>query len=138
MNRAARRQGGWLLLVGYLFSVTAAFSFHDHGKANWSDQSRCHDGCDSGDHSVAESGAALASVDFGARRVAGRSEGHFEGSTGHTCAVCQFLSQKFVAARPVEAVRSEALCELPISAGPARPVCSPLLVHHSRAPPSFA
>lgn len=129
MRSSKRNAVTLLVLVCYALSLTVGGWFHDHhGGIEPGHPSCCHGHCsaaDSGAHDP-EHDDTSPSVERGARAV----------EAAHDCAVCQFLSQRIVPARPPQEIQTAAMVEelsLPRTAIlPLRPV-SPWL---SRGPPA--
>ena len=117
MVSAVRRISTWLLLAGYLLSVTAAGSFHRHG-----------------DRPCSRSTTAGACQVFGgAWDLSGSASSGEEG-----CAVCQFLAQKVL---PVQVTDAPVWTDVSTGVArvhPARAVAGETLLERSRAPPSAA
>ena len=136
MASNGRRIAAWLSLASYLFAVTAANSFHDHGPQEQADhEPACHalsmhphEGID---------GRAIATGD-GRGAAMARSGGLPAACSDGACPVCHFLLLKLLPMRPVESVRAEALRETPGAAQPLAAVRPPLLLQRSRAPPQVA
>jgi len=126
-----RRHVVWLLLSGYLFSITAASYFHDHGKAGWFGPAVCRLACDV---SLQAGESLCGGADCASQAAAGR--GCVEHSTEDCCAVCRFLAQKVAAEPPIEPAHSAPLCDRAISAGRSYPIRAAVSLHYSRAPPS--
>src|SRR3990167_7813494 len=120
MVRARRGFVVWPLLAGYLFAVTAATSFHEHGKTAWLDRTASQHACDGYRHADLEGWHGQDGTDFGARVAVERGGDPFACSSEHSCAVCQFLSQKVLPARPLGATCCEPLRELTVSCSPAQ------------------
>lgn len=135
MSERARRVIVGLLLPGYLFAVTAAAAFHDHGI--WFDPDVapavvecCHSAgapCDPIEWCCPGSDSAGPSLQQASAC-----------SHQHTCAVCQFLAQKVLSATAVASIRSESLREPAVICLPAPVLASRVLIHPSRAPPWLA
>jgi hypothetical protein len=132
-----RRIAVWLLLAGYLFSVTAAASFHDHDRAGRLGPESHHRG-DGHRHADIDPWHAASGTDFGSRVAMGRGEGPSACSSHDACVVCQFLSQKVLPTRPIAAACSEPLRAVSVFRLPITDVAAPVRIHHSRAPPSLA
>jgi hypothetical protein len=131
-----RRFATWLLLAGYLFAVTAANSFHDHGRR------------EGAGHGSASSHALRAHPEHGmglrpsgpidGRPELARSGGPLVECSDDGCPVCQFLLLKLLPMRPVESIHVEALREKAVAARPLAAARPPLLCHRGRGPPPVA
>ena len=137
MASNGRRIAAWISLASYLFAVTAASSFHDHGPQEQADhEPACRDALSAHpDHGI--DGGAIATRDGRCVAVA-RNGGHLAACSDGVCPVCHFLLLKLLPMRPVESVRAEALRETPVAAQPLAAVRPPLLLQRSRAPPQVA
>lgn len=129
MRSSQRNAVTLLVLACYALSLTVGGWFHDHHPGiEPGDPSCCH-----GESHAENSGARHPDHD-GALPFAQRGGGAVEAA--HGCAVCQFLSQRIVPARPTQEIQTAAVVEelsLPrIAILPIRPV-SPWL---SRGPPA--
>jgi len=132
-----RRIATWLFLSSYLFAVTAASSFHNHGARDCADHgSACCDAL-STHPDVGIDGRVVAAPDGRSAAVA-RSSGHRAACSDGACPVCQFLLLKLVPVRPVESIHVQALRETAVAARPLAAVRPPLLLQRSRAPPPVA
>ena len=138
MPAVVRRFATWLLLASYLFAVTAANSFHDHGVCQQA-QGDAGNGPDhGGSNDDCGQAADAVPLDGGLSGTLSRADCLRVHPSDQSCSVCQFLSHKLVPMRPVESIHVEALTESAVAARPLAVPCRPLLVHHSRAPPSAA
>jgi len=137
MASNGRRIAAWLSLASYLFAVTAANSFHDHGPQEQADhEPACRDALSADpDHGI--DGRAIATRDGRCIAIA-RTSGHLAACSDDACAVCHFLLLKLLPMRPVESLHAEALRETPGAAQPLAAVRPPLLLQRSRAPPQVA
>jgi hypothetical protein len=121
MVAVGRRIATWVLLSSYLFVVTAANFFHNHGSGVCG-----HDG---------DRDAVVATPVDGGGALVGEGEAHVASSSGHGCAVCQFLSQKVAPTRPTEGFHAEALPQSTIETPPVVAARSSLRLQRTRAPP---
>ena len=122
MVAVGRRIATWLLLSSYLFAVTAANFFHNHGPDVCG-----HDGDRGGASATAEGGVFV-----------GESENHVASSPEHGCAVCQFLSQKVAPTRAVEAIHAEAVPQSTAKTPSVVAASFSLRLQRTRAPPLWA
>ena len=121
MVALGRRIATWVLLSSYLFAVTAANLFHNHGPGLCG-----HDG---------DRGGVIAAGNGGGGVSIGASENHAASSSEHGCAVCQFLSQKVAPTRAVEAIHAEALPPSTLKTPPVVVARASLRLQRTRAPP---
>jgi hypothetical protein len=137
MAVGGRRFAVWLVLAGYLFSVTVAMSFHDHGQAGpfHAGSHGDRDGHPDVEFSLRH---AQRGTDSGARVAVGRGDDSSATPSHGSCVVCQFLSQKVLPTRSIGAVCSEPLRTVTALRLPVVDVAAPVRIHHSRAPPSLA
>lgn len=137
MASNGRRIAAWLSLASYLFAVTAANSFHDHGPREQADHEPACRHALSTHPDEGIDGWPVATRDGRGAAIA-RSGGHFTACSDGACPVCHFLLLKLLPMRAVESLHAEALRETAVAAQPLAAVRPPLLLQRSRAPPQVA
>jgi hypothetical protein len=121
----------WLLLGGYLFTVTAAAQFHLHGShCTHASSSLCSQEATAALAGIAQHCADHLSLDGQAR--GGVSSGVAD---DEDCPVCQFLAQSVMLVSIHTDVGWETLPEKAAVAEPVGRISRSLLAHRSRAPP---
>jgi hypothetical protein len=118
MSRDVRNTARWLVLGGYLLTITAANCFHDHGSR----------------HSAGLAAGSGEGLDGGTdgRRV---SRGDAACHDGESCVVCQFLSQHMAAVDHSQEPASGDLQQRLPGLTPVHFLSRVPLVGHSRDPP---
>jgi hypothetical protein len=124
-------------LSGYLFAVTAANSFHNHGAWDCGDHRPARGNGVSAHPDEVMDGRVVAAPDGRSAAVA-RSSGPLAACADSACAVCHFLLLKLIPVRPVESIHVQALRETAVAAQPLAAARPPLLLQRSRAPPPVA